>query len=141
VDLVGGVVAHLQGWLGELRQGLVFGERDVPDREDPVVANDSKVGAGADAAAVGLWQAPAADRRWRATPVAQIVMSLGRAVPSASRTRRGVISAMAVPSRTSTPRLASWRWVYSRKAGWKGASSAGARSMSEMCTRVRSISG
>jgi hypothetical protein len=67
-DLADGVLAHLHGWLGELRQGLVLGDRDVADREDPVVPNDPEVRAGADAAAVCLWQAPAADRLWRGHP-------------------------------------------------------------------------
>jgi hypothetical protein len=45
------VLAHLQGWLGELRQGLVFDERDIADREDSVVPDDPEIGAGADPAA------------------------------------------------------------------------------------------
>jgi hypothetical protein len=60
-DLAGRVLAHLQGRLGKLRQRLVVDERDVADREDVPVPGDPEVGAGADAAAGRLRQAPAAD--------------------------------------------------------------------------------
>jgi len=42
------VPAHLQGRLGELRQRLAVDERDVADREDPVVPGDAQVGARAE---------------------------------------------------------------------------------------------
>jgi len=61
-DLVRGVLAHLQGRLGELRQRPAVDDRDVTDGEDPVLPGDPQVGAGADPAAARLRQAPAADR-------------------------------------------------------------------------------
>jgi hypothetical protein len=60
-DLAGRVLAHLQGRLGKLRQGLVVDEREVADRENVPVPGDPEVGAGADAATGRLRQAPAAD--------------------------------------------------------------------------------
>src|SRR5256885_3543994 len=45
-DLVRGVLAHLQGGLGQLRQRMVLDERDVTDREDPVVPGDPEIGSG-----------------------------------------------------------------------------------------------
>ncbi len=61
VNLAGGVLAHLQGRLGELWQRLVLDERHVADREDIRMPGDPEVGAGADAATGGLRQAPAGD--------------------------------------------------------------------------------
>jgi len=45
-DLFRGVLAHLQGGLGQLRQRMVLDERDVTDREDPVVPGDPEIGSG-----------------------------------------------------------------------------------------------
>jgi hypothetical protein len=61
-DLVRGVSAHLQGGLGQLRQRMVLDERDVADREDPVVPGDPEIGSGHDAPAARLRQAPSGDR-------------------------------------------------------------------------------
>jgi hypothetical protein len=83
------VRAHLQGRPGQLRQGLAVDERDTTDREDPVLAGDLQIGANPDAAAGGLWQAPVTGCLEAATPAAQTVMSLARAVPSASTTIAG----------------------------------------------------
>jgi hypothetical protein len=60
-DLAGGMLAHLQGRLGELRQRLVLDDCHVADREDVAMPGDPEVGAGADTAAGGLRQAPAGD--------------------------------------------------------------------------------
>jgi hypothetical protein len=61
-DLAGGVLAHLQGRLGQLRQRLIPDERDITDREDPVLPRDTKIGADEDPAATPLRQAPPGDR-------------------------------------------------------------------------------
>src|SRR5215469_10288255 len=59
-NLIRSVLAHLQGRLGELRQWLTVDERDVTDREDPLVPGDTKIRTDADAATVRLRQAPPA---------------------------------------------------------------------------------
>ena len=92
-DLRGGVAAHLQGRLGELRRGVARVDRDVARGEDPVLALHPQVGSDQDAAALALRQAPARDgRALRATPAAHTVMSLGSFSPSASSTWSAVTS-------------------------------------------------
>ena len=57
-DLRGGVPPALDRGLGQLRGGIVRVHRDVPYREDPVLALHPQVGADHEAAALALRQAP-----------------------------------------------------------------------------------